>query len=90
MPKLLIPRRKNIRSHIDHLRDFFVQITNFGSQSKNFKLLKLDDVNFEKSEGSSNFEWQDLLDPDTADDDLVITEFDSFKDFLAIYCKRNG
>ena len=23
-------------------------------------------------------------------DDLVITEFDGFKDFIAIYCKRAG
>ena len=22
--------------------------------------------------------------------DLVITEFDAFKDFIAIYCKKNG
>jgi len=26
----------------------------------------------------------------TAQDELLITEFDPFKDFIAIYCKRNG
>ena len=26
----------------------------------------------------------------TARDELLITEFDPFKDFIAIYCKRNG
>ena len=34
--------------------------------------------------------WENLLDPKLANDDLLITEFDPFKDFIAIYCKRNG
>ena len=28
MPKLLIPRKKDVRVHIEHLRDFFLIITN--------------------------------------------------------------
>ncbi len=32
--------------------------------------------------------WNDLL--PFQDQNLVISEFDAFKDFLAIYCKRNG
>ncbi len=33
-------------------------------------------------------EWTDLL--PFKEQSLVISEFDAFKDFLAIYCKRNG
>ena len=35
-------------------------------------------------------EWKDLIDPKLSSDDLLITEFDAFKDFVAVYCKRNG
>jgi len=27
-----------VRAHIDHVRDFFVMITNFGVDSKDFKI----------------------------------------------------
>jgi len=33
-------------------------------------------------------EWEDLM--PFEDPSLVISEFDGFKDFFAIYCKRNG
>ena len=42
-PTKLIPRRQNVRAHIDHLRDFFVMITNFGVKTKNYKLATLSD-----------------------------------------------
>ena len=35
-------------------------------------------------------QWKNLLDPKISRDELLITEFDPFKDFIAIYCKRNG
>ena len=37
-PKLLIPRKKDVRVHIEHLRDFFLIISNNEATSKNFKL----------------------------------------------------
>ena len=42
-PINLIPRRKNVRSHVDHLRDFFIMITNFGVKNMNYKLTTLQD-----------------------------------------------
>jgi hypothetical protein len=30
-----------VRAHIDHLRDFFVMITNHGVKTKNYKLTTL-------------------------------------------------
>jgi len=44
-PSKLIPRRPGVRAHIDHLRDFFIMITNFGVKSKNYKLATLMDSN---------------------------------------------
>lgn len=43
-PTKLIPRRQNVRAHIDHLRDFFIMITNHGVKSKNYKLATLGDA----------------------------------------------
>lgn len=40
-PTLLVPRTKNVKAHIDHLREFFVMITNLGVKSKNYKLATL-------------------------------------------------
>ena len=42
-PIKVIPRKQGVRSHIDHLRDFFVTITTDGSKNKNFKLATLPD-----------------------------------------------
>lgn len=47
-PKLLIKRHPNIKAHIDHLRDFFIMITNYGVKSKNYKLQTLKDSELEK------------------------------------------
>jgi len=44
-PSKLLPRRPGVRAHIDHLRDFFIMITNFGVKSKNYKLATLKDSN---------------------------------------------
>ena len=37
-PKLLLPRVENVRIHIDHLRDFFVIISNNEANSRNFRI----------------------------------------------------
>lgn len=37
-PKLLLKRQKDVRIHIDHVRDFFLKISNNDSKSNNFKL----------------------------------------------------
>ena len=41
-------------------------------------------------ENPAERQWENFLDPKVASDDLLITEFDPFKDFVAIYCKRDG
>ena len=43
-----------------------------------------------QKEDLSDRSWENLLDPKLSEDELLITEFDPFKDFIAIYCKRNG
>lgn len=89
IPKKLIPRVKGITSHIDHLRDFFVTITTSGSKSKSYKIAQLNDSAVaEQPDVKSGYEWQDLL--PLQDPGLVIDEFDSFEDFFAIYCKKDG
>lgn len=62
--------------NVDHLRDFFVGITR---RDKKMKILKRQD---------NQTEWTELL--PFQEQDLVINDFDGFKDFVAIYCKRNG
>ncbi len=79
MPKKLVARVKDAKAHADHLRDFFVIVTTLGSKNKNYRIQT-------QKDGTS--EWTDLLPMEV--DDLVITEFDGFKDFIAIYCKRAG
>lgn len=53
-PSKLIPRRQGVRAHIDHLRDFFIMITNHGVKSKNYKLATLNDSDLQG-------EWEDLV-----------------------------
>jgi protease II len=38
LPKKLVARVKDVKTHVDHLRDFFVRITTFGSKNKNYKI----------------------------------------------------
>ena len=66
-----------------------VTITNVSSTNPSFKVATMTDAELEKAEANER-QWEDLLDPKIANDDLLITEFDPFKDFIAIYCKRNG
>lgn len=42
-PILLIPRKADVRIHIEHLRDFFIIISNNDMSTKNFKLQILKD-----------------------------------------------
>jgi protease II len=86
---VLIKRQNEIRAHIDHVRDFFVTITNASSEDHSFKVASMADSELSKADVEDRV-WENLLDPKIARDELLITEFDPFKDFLAIYCKRNG
>ncbi len=88
-PRLIVPRQGEVRAHIDHVRDFFVTITNVSSDDHSFKVASMLDSELDK-EDSEERVWENLLDPKIASEDLLITEFDPFKDFIAIYCKRNG
>lgn len=42
-PIKLISRIKDVKAHIDHLRDFFITITTLDSENKQYKIAKLDD-----------------------------------------------
>ena len=94
VPKKIIPRRTDVRAHIDHLRDFFIMITNFGVRSKNYKLATLADSEF--STETFNDKWEDLLvsnttaSGETGGGGFIINEFDGFKDFIAVYIKNQG
>lgn len=78
-PTKLISRLPEVKAHIDHIKDFFVTITN--DSSYRVKTLKDDGTG----------EWTDLLEPKLVDEnDLVITEFDCFESFVVLYCKVNG
>lgn len=46
-PKLLLPRIENVRVHIDHLRDFFIIISNNEANTKNFRVQTLNDEHLE-------------------------------------------
>ena len=37
-PRLFIKRQKDVRVHVEHVRDFFIKISNNDPKSKNFKL----------------------------------------------------
>ena len=86
---LLVPRRNEIRAHIDHVRDFFVTVTNSSAQGHSLIVASMADSELEKSDPDQRV-WEDFLDPQSSKDDLVLTEIDPFKDFIALYCKRNG
>lgn len=82
-PTKLIARTPGVRAHVDHLRDFFIMITNMGVKTKNYKLATLSDEMIGK-EGAS---WEDLI---ASKDGYIINEFDGFKDFIAVYLKNQG
>lgn len=78
-----------MRVHVDHVRDFFLRISNNDIASKNFKLQTLSDQHLGLSSSERSKAWQDLLAPGK-DDSLVISEFDCFKDFIAVYVRMNN
>ena len=53
VPKLLIKRKANQRVHIDHLRDFYIRISN--EENSGFKLLTLCDTELGQKEGTEQF-----------------------------------
>lgn len=84
VPTKLIPRRPNVRAHIDHLRDFFIMITNHGVKSKNYKLATLTDQDYQEGKLAA---FEDMM---HSTEGFIINEFDGFKDFIAIYIKNQG
>ena len=88
-PSVLLPRRAEVRAHVDHIRDFFVVISNVSTEDHSFRVASMADSELDK-DASEARKWMDLLDPKLASDDLLIAEVDAFKDFIAVYCKRDG
>lgn len=85
-PKLLVPRIPDVRVHIEHTRNFFLIITNSAKGSQNYILQTLDDehLNLELKERSKK--WVNLLAP-KSDESLIISEFDCFHNFIAVYVR---
>lgn len=88
-PILLIPRKADVRIHIEHLRDFFIIISNNDASTKNFKLQILKDEFLDLPQQDRQNHWEDLLSPGD-DDTLLISEFDCFENFIAVYVKENN
>ena len=57
--------------------------------ARKIKVASLADSELDKEDPEER-NWEPLLDPELAKDDLLVTECDAFKDFIAIYCKRHG
>lgn len=88
-PKLLIKRQQEVRVHVEHVRDFFLRISNNDVASKNFKLQTLRDDHLSLGSAERGKAWEDLLAPGH-DDSLIISEFDCFQDFIAVYVRMNN
>ena len=78
-----------MRSHVDHIRDYFVTITTVSPDDPTVRVAQMHDSELEKPKVADR-EWKDMLDKSIMSDDLIVSEFDPFKDFIAVYCKRNG
>jgi len=72
---------------VDHLRDFFLTITNKNVKSKDFKIFTLKDKFLEKETICDSSDWTDLK---IQEEGLGVCEFDGFKDFMLIYSKEIG
>jgi len=92
LPKKVVARSHNMSASLWHVRDFFILITKeLSGKAKSQRILALDDKEIFEGDGTPKLsQWRDYLDLQESTDDLVITEFDSFENFIAIYCKRNG
>lgn len=86
---MLIPRQKDVRVHVEHVRDYFLRITNNDPSTKNFKLQTLDQKHLGLPQKGREEKWEDLLTPGS-DDSLIISEFDCFEDFIAVYVRLNN
>lgn len=73
------------------MRDFFLKISNADG---GFKLLALKDEDLNLPIKKRNEKWEELLKPDemrnVAEGELLISEFDCFDQFIAIYGKVNN
>lgn len=76
--RLLVDKENSGNAHVDHLRDFFIQITNQGEEDKNFHLLIMKD---------GEYKWEVLVDKEEG---VVVSDYDGFKNFIAVYMKKNG
>lgn len=79
-----------MKAHVDHLRDFFILLTNHGVKSKNYKITTLSDNDFTDGNFSTD-KWSDMIQSSTGNNEgFIINEFDGFKDFIAVYIKNQG
>lgn len=77
-PQMFRARESNVDYSIEHHDTDFIITTNING-AKNFKLMTASDSNFNK--------WHDLFD---YDEKIMIEAVDVFKDFMAIYQRKDG
>ncbi len=77
--KVFLPRERDHEYHVDHYRDHFYIRTN--DHAKNYRLMKTP-VN---ATGREN--WQEVI---PHRDDVLLTGFEVFKDFLVLKERKNG
>jgi oligopeptidase B len=75
--KILSPRRPGIEYYLEHQGGYFYVLTN--QNAVNFKLLR--------SSTQDGGVWQEVIAPS---DSVLLEGVDAFKDFMAVYERRNG
>lgn len=75
--------------HIDHLRNFFIIISNHRKENKNFMLQTLDDKYLDIPLLVRQCKWVNLLSTEEKDP-LIIEDFNCFSTFIAIYVRENN
>lgn len=88
-PRLLVPRSKDVRVHVEHIRDFFLRISNNDPYSKGFRLQTLQDEHLDLPLNERISQWENLLAP-SKEESLIISEFDCFENFIAVYATQDN
>ncbi len=76
---VFLPREREHEYHIDHYDDHFYILTNW--KAKNFRLMKT------KISSNGKENWEEVI---PHREDIYLSDFDIFKDYLVITERRNG
>jgi oligopeptidase B len=88
-PELLVAREEEVRVHVDHVRDFFIKISNDDSSSKDFRIQTLKDASLQTPVQQRKASWETMLESQGEGmESVIINEFDCFQDFIAVYVTK--